>query len=70
MRVQVSRISLRSIRATSFYETAHTGIRYQFPNSVHPIYSAFQGITRVSNSWNSTAVIRPRMPMTTMPTNM
>src|SRR5262249_29797103 len=33
-------------------------------------YSAFHGITLRSISWNSAEVIRPRMPIVTMPTNM
>ncbi len=33
-------------------------------------YVSFQGITLRSISWNSAAVTRPSMPITTMPTNM
>ena len=33
-------------------------------------HSVFHGIAQRSISWNSTDVIRPRMPMVTMPTNM
>ncbi len=33
-------------------------------------HSVFHGIAQRSISWNSTEVIRPRMPMVTMPTNM
>ena len=37
---------------------------------LHPGYDSFHGMTLRSISWNSTAVMRPRMPITTMPTNM
>lgn len=33
-------------------------------------YISFHGMSLRSISWNSTAEINPRMPITTMPTNM
>jgi hypothetical protein len=33
-------------------------------------YCAFHGTAQRSISWNNTEVIRPRMPMVTMPTNI
>src|SRR5215831_10197681 len=38
--------------------------------SRNPDYDSFHGITLRSISWNSTAVARPNMPITKMPTNI
>jgi hypothetical protein len=47
---------------------AMTAARVETLPTTH--YSAFQGMSLRSISWNSTAVISPRMPITMMPTNM
>jgi len=62
----VTKLMIDAGKACAAYHDAHV----QNLTTKRERYDSFHGISLRSISWNNTAVIRPKMPTTTMPTNM